>query len=233
MPMLAEQCQTLSDEEVVGRVLEGETGLYELLMRRYNQRLFRITRTVLRDAAEAEDVVQDAWVRAYEHLAQFAGRARFSTWVSKIAFYEALSRARARRRFYPAPGSKGMAASGEESVDMEIFESPAPGPEANAIASELRQALESAIDCLPDLYRTVFVLREIERLSTADTAATLDLSEEAVKTRLHRARAILRRRLYEQIGAASRQTFPFLGERCDRVVAHVMERITRAEARSS
>ena len=227
MPMLAEHCQTLTDEEVVGRVLEGETGLYELLLRRYNQRLFRITRAVLRDAAEAEDVIQDAWVRAYEHLAQFAGRARFSTWVSKIAFYEALSRERARRRVSPAGGDA------EESVDMEIFESPAPGPEANAIACELRQALESAIDCLPDVYRTVFVLREIEHLSTADTAACLDLSEEAVKTRLHRARIILRRRLSQQLGAVSRESFPFMGERCDRVVAHVMERIARVELRSS
>lgn len=213
--MLLEQVQSLSDEQVVDRVRAGETWLYELLMRRYNQRLFRITRSVLNDDAEAEDVMQDAWVRAYEHLDQFAGKAKFATWVTKIALYEALARARVRRR-----------SEGQELLDMGIFESKQRSPENQAMDNEMRELLESAVDELPDVYRSVFVLREIENLNTAETAECLDLSEEAVKTRLHRSRAILRRILFERAGLAAGDTFRFLGTRCDRMVANVMARIS-------
>ncbi|HLJ44591.1 MAG TPA: RNA polymerase sigma factor [Bryobacteraceae bacterium] len=212
--MLLEQVQSLTDEQVVERVRQGETWLYELLMRRYNQRLYRITRSVLNDSAEAEDVMQDAWVRAYEHLDQFAGKAKFATWVTRIALYGALARARERRR-----------SDGQELLDMGIFESKQRSPERQAIDSELRDLLESAVDELPEVYRSVFVLREIESLSTAETAECLELSEEAVKTRLHRSRAILRRILFERAGLATADSFRFLGTRCDRMVARVMERI--------
>lgn len=218
--MVLEQLQSLADEQVVERVRAGETGLYELLMRRYNQRLFRITRSVLRDDAEAEDVIQDAWVRAYEHLDQFAGKAKFATWLTKIALYEALARARSRRRYAPENGV-------EQGVkqDMEQYESPQSNPEQQAMESEIRRLLESAVDNLPEMYRSVFVLREIENLSTAETAECLELSEEAVKTRLHRSRALLQRDLFERAGAAAGGAFPFLGWRCDRMVARVMARI--------
>ena len=214
--MLLEQVQSLTDEQVVERVRGGETWLYELLMRRYNQRLFRITRSVLNDSAEAQDVMQDAWVRAYKHLDQFAGKAKFATWVTRIALYEALARARVRRR-----------SDGQELLDMGIFESKQRSPERQALDSELRDLLEAAIDELPEVYRSVFMLREIESLSTAETAECLDLSEEAVKTRLHRSRAILRRILFERAGMATADTFCFLGTRCDRMVAQVLERIAR------
>lgn len=218
--MVAGPFETLTDEQAVERVRGGETALYELLMRRYNQRLYRIARSVLRDDLEAEDVVQDAWVRAYEHLDQFAGRARFSTWVTKIALYEALARARSKTRF-----SSRKPSGEDESPDMENFESPLATPEAAAMRSEVRELLESAVVRLPQHYRSVFVLRDVEQLSTVETAECLELSEEAVKTRLHRARALLRHDLSERIGAASTEAFPFMGARCDRVVERVMNRI--------
>src|SRR4051794_13578987 len=105
--MLLEDCRTLSDDDVVSRVRAGEAGLYELLMRRYNQRLFRVIRSVVTDDGEAEDVLQEAWVRVYEHLDQFAGRAKFSTWVTRIAFHEALARIRNKKRFIPLETSGG------------------------------------------------------------------------------------------------------------------------------
>ena len=218
--MVFEPLQSLTDEQAVERVLAGETGLYELLMRRYNQRLYRISRAVLRNDPEAEDVVQDAWARAYEHLAEFSGRARFATGVTKIALYEALARAKSRGRFYRRGGG-----GEDETPDMEQFESPLASPESAAMHTELRELLEAAVERLPEHYRSVFMLREIEQLNTADTASCLDLSEEAVKTRLHRGRALLRRDLAERIGAVSTEAFPFLGARCDRIVSRVMERI--------
>jgi RNA polymerase sigma-70 factor (ECF subfamily) len=212
--MVLEHCQTLSDEEVVDRVRAGDTGLYELLMRRYNQRLFRVVRSVITDDVEAEDALQEAWVRAYEHLDQFAGRARFSTWVTKIALYEALARVRKAARFTEYEEGRG------EDVMPD-------NPEKSAIRAELARTLQAAVDRLPDSYRAVFVLREVEQLSTAETAESLELSEEAVKTRLHRSRAMLRRDLESSLGPATAETYAFLGPRCDNMVARVMERIVR------
>src|SRR5262245_26727948 len=176
----------LSDEEVVERVRRGETALFEVIMRRYNQRLYRAARAILRDDGEAEDVVQDAYVRAFTHLAQFAGRAAFGTWLTRIAVHEALARARRRGLFRP------LGDEGAEGDDMTTFRS-AADVEKQVADRELVRVLEAAIEALPDPFRAVFVLREIEEMSTAETAAVLDLREETVKTRLHRARALLRR----------------------------------------
>lgn len=217
--MVLDQTQSLTDEQVVERVLTGETSLYELLMRRYNQRLFRISRSVLRDDAEAEDVLQQSWVNAYQHLGQFAGRAKFATWVTKIALYEALARVRQKQRFQAAEDGP------EEGRNMENFESPAADPEATAIRGEIRGLLENAVERLPEMYRPVFMLRDVEQLSTAETAQCLGLSEEAVKTRLHRSRALLRRDLAHRLGTASKEIYPFLGARCDRIVERVMAQI--------
>jgi len=218
-------CEYLSDSEAVARVRGGETAVYELLMRRYNQRLFRVARCVVRDDAEAEDVLQDAWVRAYEHLDQFAGRASFSTWVSKIAFYEALERARKKKRVVSMDTQEGNDMSAREYVDTK-----GRNPEQQVIGNELRCAVESALERLPQTYRSVFVLREVEQLSTAETAECLNLSQEAVKTRLHRSRALLRRELESQMGRAITASYQFLGERCDRMVAAVLKRIDGTES---
>src|SRR5499426_252142 len=208
----------ISDEEVVRRVIAGETALFEILMRRYNQRLFRVTRAIVTNDSEAEDIIQDAYVRAYSHLNQFEGRARFSTWLTKIAIYEAY--ARMRRIDYQKIDS--ISVLEDQGIDMKSKER---NPEQQIYDGELKMVLEKAFDALPNDYRSVFMLREIEGLSTAETAECLEISEENVKTRLHRARVLLQRELYSAAGATAATAFQFLGARCDRVVARVMERI--------
>jgi RNA polymerase sigma-70 factor (ECF subfamily) len=211
----------LTDEEVLVRVRDGDHGLFEVLIRRYNQRLYRVARTILRDETEAEDVMQHAYVEAYAHLDQFAGRARFSTWITKIAVYEALARLRRRGR-QVAPDS-GRPESGEDS--MNTYRSAEPTPEEQALTSEVRALLESAVDSLPEAYRSVFVLREVEGLSTVETAECLDVTADVIKTRLSRARSMLRQEILDRTGAATAQAFSFHLTRCDRVVAGVFERL--------
>src|SRR5947199_1714649 len=215
----------LSDDEVVRRVIEGETALFEILMRRYNRRLFRVTRSIVTNDLEAEDIVQDAYVRAYEHLNQFEGRARFSTWLTKIAIYEAY--ARVRRIGYQKVDSISLLE--DQGLDMKSKER---NPEQQIYDGELKMVLERAFDALPSDYRSVFMLREIEGLSTAETAECLEISEENVKTRLHRARELLQRELYSAAGAP-RTAFQFLGARCNRVVARAMARIQGSDSGSS
>ena len=222
MNMLLEECRTISDDDVVSRVRAGETRLYEMLMRRYNQRLFRVIRSVVMNDDEAEDVLQEAWVRAYEHLDQFAGRASFSTWVTRIAFHEALARTRKNRRWTPLENPEG-----EIMAEAERRQTTAETPEMQAERSQLGRMLQAAVDALPETYRSVFVLREVEQLSTTETAECLELSEEAVKTRLHRSRALLRRDLESRLGPAISEAYAFLGARCDRIVMRVLERIGR------
>jgi len=212
--------EALSDEEVVARVLAGERELFEILMRRYNQRLFRVARGILNDDAEAEDVMQDAYVRAYHHLDQFAGRARFATWLTRIAVHEALARARRRGRSVEIDA---MPETRQESIAA--LRSAERDPERRAIDQNLKAVLESAIAALPANARLVLMLRDVEGLSTAATAECLEIEVPAVKTRLHRARGLLRRRLAEQAGAACTGAFAFQGARCDRVVAGVLARI--------
>ncbi len=213
---------TVTDNEVVRRVRAGETALFEVLMRRYNQRLYRVARAVVKDEAEAEDVMQQAYINAYVHLGQFEERAQFSTWLTRIAIHEALSR---RRRLRP---EQPFGAEGDENA-METLTAGGPDPERQAYAGELRRLLEATIDSLPDTYRLVFMLRDIEGLSTAETAEGLALGEEAVKTRLHRARAMVRRELFERAGAAGPEAFQFHLSRCDVIVANVLSRIVDAK----
>jgi RNA polymerase sigma-70 factor, ECF subfamily len=207
----------LSDEEVVARVREGDTPLYEVLMRRYNQRLFRVARAILHDDDEAEDVMQHTYVKAYASLNQFAGKALFSTWLTKIAVYEAFSRLRSRKRIQDIEGNWT-----EDVHSMDSLKARDPNPEEQALKHEAVSLLERAVDHLPDLYRSVFVLREIEMMSTAETANCLALTEEAVKIRLLRARQMLRNELYARVGAVSAQAFQFMGVNCDQMVQRVL-----------
>jgi RNA polymerase sigma-70 factor, ECF subfamily len=213
-----------SDEEIVHRVKAGDTVLYEIIMRRYNQRLYRVARAILRDDAEAEDVMQDAYVRAYEHLEQFAGRALFSTWLTRIAVHEALSRLRLRNRNQQLDDS---AHDGDISMNMV---GTSPDPEESASRAELSQLLEEALLDLPEQYRIVMMLRDVEGLSTSETAAALDLTEENVKIRLHRGRSIARGWIVERVGTNARSAFPFMGVRCDRVVQNVLARLAAQSA---
>lgn len=207
-----------SDEQVVDRVLAGETELYEILMRRHNQRLYRVARAILRDDAEAEDVMQDAYVRAYQHLASFERRAAFGTWLTRIAVHEALARSRKRHRFQSveiSEDSRGDAVKPLTSKDRT--------PEQAAYNRELGDVLEKAILALSDDHRLVFMLRDVEGMSTEQTAECLNLTPENVKVRLHRAHATLRKQLYAAAGATAARCFPFHAPRCDRVVKNVFQ----------
>lgn len=206
----------LSNEEVVARIRRGEVALFELLMRRHNQRLYRAARAILGNDDEAEDVMQDAYVRAYANFGQFAGRASFATWLTKICVHEALARVRRRGRFEPLDV--------EEAETMLPLQSPS-NLEQQTANLELRAVLEAAVAGLRESYRTVFMLRDVEELSTAETAEILDIPEQTVKTRLHRARALLRRHIRARVGAATTSAFQFGFARCDRVVGAVLTRV--------
>ena len=206
----------LSDEEVVRRICTGEPALFELLMRRHNQRIYRAVRAILRTDDGAEDVMQQAYLNAYQHLEQFAGDAKFSTWLTRIAVNEALGRKRKGER---------EVGEGEESVMISLVESNTPDPEQQANASELRTLLEREVTALPSSFRIVVVMRDVEGLSTAETAEVLGISEDLVKQRLHRGRTMLRDNLVRRAGVTLESAFVFGNHRCDRVVANVMARI--------
>jgi RNA polymerase sigma-70 factor (ECF subfamily) len=214
------QHSLLSDEEVVHRIREGDGALFEVLMRRYNQRLFRVGLAILRNEAEAEEVMQQAYVNAYTHLHQFEERARFGTWLTRIAVNEALASRRRRSRLEEVDAMPDL-----DETAMDALSSKAPTPEEQALRHELRAILESSFDAIPEIYRSVFMLREVEGLSTTEAAECLDVSEEAVKTRLHRARALLRQELFERAGLASAELFPLHLSRCDRVAAGVLAQL--------
>jgi RNA polymerase sigma-70 factor (ECF subfamily) len=214
----------LTDEEVVNRVLAGETALYEVVMRRYNTRLYRVARAILKNDGEAEDVMQDAYVRAFQHLGQFAGRAKFSTWLTRIAVHEALARQQKAKRF------EDWDAMNESKQDKIATAPLRSDPESQTATAEMSKILEQAIEDLPGQYRTVVMMRDIEEMTTAETAECLSLTEDNVKIRLHRAHGILRRNLYEKARISTADAFPFHAPRCDRVVANVFAILSAIEA---
>jgi RNA polymerase sigma-70 factor, ECF subfamily len=216
----------LSDGEIVKRVRGGDRALFEILMRRHNQRLYRAARAVVKDEHEVEDVMQQAYVNAFTHLHQFEERSQFSTWLTRITLNEAFGRRRKMRQSASMTGGRPEADTDPGEL-METVTSPQPDPERQAYARELHRLLEEAVDALPEAYRTVFMLRDIEGLSTSEAGEGLGLGEEAVKTRLHRARAMIRRSVTARIGEGAASAFQFHAPRCDRVVAAVLERITR------
>lgn len=207
------------DDVLIQQVLGGNTPAFELLMRRHNERVYRAARAIVRDENEAEDVMQQAYVNAFMHLRQFTGAAKFSTWLIRIAVNEALARVRRNGKYE---------AFDEELSNVEPFMSPnAPeSPEQQAFSGELRGVLEWAIDSLPNGTREVFMLREVEGLSTSEVGACLGVSDDVVKARLSRGRARLRRLLIERSGAAAPDAFRFYRPRCDRVVAQVLARVS-------
>ena len=209
------------DGVLIEQVLSGNSALFELLMRRYNERVYRAVRSIVRDEEEVEDVMQQAYVNAFTHLRQFHGSARFSTWLTRIAINEALARVRRRGRYEVFD---------EGGPDVEPFatHSPDGNPERQAFSQELRGLLEWAIDRLPNGMREVFVLRDVEGMSTLEAAECLGVSEDVVKTRLSRGRALLRQQLMERTGATAPDAFRFYRPRCDRVVARVLTTINAA-----
>lgn len=201
-----------TDEVLVAAIVGGDIAAFELLMRRNNQRLFRVARSVLRDNSEAEDVVQETYLRAYTHLHRFEGRSSVATWLSRIALHEALrARRKARRR------------AGTETTTMD--QSTAGTPQDRVQHAEDRALLVRTLDSLPIKLRAVVMLRLVEGLSTAETATSLRLSEADVKVSLHRAKKQLAGALEQQAVEQLRAEFSFAQERCDRIVAGVFRRL--------
>ena len=214
-----------SEAEILRLAREGDPAAFRILIRRHDRHLYRIARSVLLDDHEAEDVVQETYVRAFIRLVDFRGDASLSTWLTRIALNEALQRHRRRRRVV----SLDILDSASGHADAQIHRSPmiAPDqdPERATAQHQIRLLLERAIDDLPDAFRTVFVMRDIEEASTEETASVLGLHPQTVKTRLHRARRRLRDALGEQIGIALKDAFPFERARCDRLVKRVLDQL--------
>lgn len=212
--------QKLTDEQLVERVCSGDIASFEVLMRRNNTRLYRTLRALLRDEAEVEDAMQAVYVNAYAKLAAFRGEAQFSTWLTQIAVNEAMGRLRRHRR-HPA-----LSLAVVPEADLPTSEAAMQTPETQLGRRELAAILESAVDALPELYRVTFMLREIDGMDTAQAAQALGVSEDVVKKRLSRARALLRGEVQRMFGAAISDAFQFHAQRCDRVVEAVFARIT-------
>lgn len=208
--------EPLSDEAIIDRVKTGDLAAFELIMRRYNQRLFRVTRSIVGNDGEAEDIVQETYVRAYEKLTQFEGRASFSTWLTRIAVYEASARRRKLRRIRLFDPSE------PESIPMS-----AHSPADETSMGELGTVLARAVDELPANLRAVFTMRVVEEIDTDQTAECLNLTASNVKVRLHRARSLLRKKIDEQIGREVRRLYQFDGRRCDRIVERLLARLQR------
>src|SRR5689334_9751600 len=217
----------LDDVELARRVGQRDERAFELLMRRHNQMLYRIARSILRDDAEAEDAVQDGYLAAFRNISGFRGGSRLSTWLARVVINECYGRLRKRKRagvvlsFDAAsvvPQGQGDAEEGAMSESM------AEGPDAAASRGEVRRMLERNIDALPDQFRTAFILREVEEMSVDEAAACLGVPAATVRSRAFRARALLREAMAREVDVATVQAFGFAGERCDRIVAGVLAR---------
>jgi RNA polymerase sigma-70 factor (ECF subfamily) len=219
---LAVKTAPTDEAELVSRASHGEEEAVRAIIKRYNQRLYRIARSVVKDAEEAEDVLQQAYVHAFTHLQTFRGEARLSTWLSRIVLNEALGRLRRRRT------TIGIEAMDELGAEAQIIPFPggaAPDPERSLAQNQVQVLLERAIDELPEEFRTVLVARVVEEMSVEETAGLLGIKPETVKTRLHRARRMVRGALERQIGPVLTNAFPFNGWRCDRMADAIVERL--------
>ena len=221
------------DAALVARILARDRGAFEQLMRRHNTALFRAARSILRDDADAEDALQDAYLAAYRHLGEFRGEARLATWLTRIVINQALARLRARRRdpvvVFLDAHEPGSADPLEQTMDDR---GQAESPESDAMRAQMRCLLERKIDALPLAFRTAFVLREVEELTIDEVAECLAIPAATVRTRVFRARALLRSALAEEIDVATGDVFAFAGKRCDRIVAGVLEHLAACDGAS-
>ena len=215
----------LGDAELARLARRGEASAFGAIMSRYNRRLYRAARSVLRDDGEAEDAVQDAYVRAFTGLSEFRGEAGLSTWLTRITINEALGRLRRRRRSVDLQALDAVQTNGAALAVSAPLAMADADPERTAARREIRRLIEQAIDELPEAFRLVFVLRDVEEMSVEETAAHLGLRPETVKTRLFRARRRLRRALNDRLASALTDAFPFAGARCARVRAAVLRRL--------
>ena len=214
----------LGEAELVRRAQAGEGDAFRVIMQRGNQRLFRVARGVVRDDGEAEDVLQEAYVRAFAAIGGFRGEAGVMTWLTRIVLNEARGRLRRRR---PMVGLERIEAAQMDGAEVIPFPNAfgTASPEADAARAQIRGLIEHAVDDLPEAFRIVFIMRDIEECSIEETAANLDLKPETVKTRLHRARRLLREALDARLASTMVEAFPFLGARCGRITEAVLARL--------
>lgn len=224
--------EDMSDGELVTLARQGSEGAVRLLIQRYNRRLFRLARGVTGNDAEAEDAVQEAYVRAFTHLAGFRGEAAFSTWLTRIALNEALGRLRRRRAAGEVPEIESAPDEGGGVSGFPVAWRPL-SPESEASRRQVRQFLERAVDELPDPFRAVFILREVEGLSVNETAELLGVQAGTVKTRLYRARRLIRRHIERKLSPRFGELFPFGGVRCARMADRVAARLFTGHGRHS
>ena len=230
MPVSSSSALTeLPDDDLVARARAREPAAFGALIQRYNRRLYRVARGIVGSDVEAEDVLQDAYVRAFSHVDGFRGEALFSTWLTRIVLNEGLGRLRSRRNLV-ALSALNQTKHGHSPLIMFPTSPALSDPEAEAGRSQLRRLVERAIDDLPQTFRAVFVMRDVEDMSVEETASSLGIRPETVKTRLHRARRLLRTALGAQLGATLKDAFPFEGARCARVAARVIERLQVTDA---
>jgi len=211
---------TDSDTDLVARIRRGDHAAFEALMRRYNGRLFRVARGILKDDGEAEDAVQEAYLEAFRHIAEYRGDAQVSTWLTRIAINQALMRLRRHKRergVLQFPGDAGGAPPDEGAMMDRTTESPA----AATLRAEIRKTVERRIDELPAAFRAVFVMRDVEEMTVQETADCLGVPSATVRTRLFRARALLRDALARDVDSATLEVFGFAGESCDRIIQRV------------
>jgi RNA polymerase sigma-70 factor, ECF subfamily len=215
---------SVDDAELVGRIARHDQAAFEILMRQYNGKLFRVARAILKDDAEAEDALQEAYLDAYRHIGEFRGEARLGTWLTRIVINQALMRLRKHRRDrVVVPFEDGRAAE-PDPAEADVADEHTESPPAATLRAEIRRALERRIDELPMAFRTVFVMREVEDMTVEETAECLSIPAATVRTRLFRARALLREALARDMDMATVDVFSFAGERCDRIVAGVLAR---------
>ncbi len=219
----------LTDHEMVVRIAAHDNAAFEALMRRYNTRLFRAARAILKDDAEAEDAVQDAYLDAYRHISDFRGGAALGTWLVRIAVNHALMRLRKQKRDrVVVPFAGDPQRDGAQALDPP--DSAAEPVSTTILRTEIRRMLERRVDELPVAFRTVFILREVEEMSVEETAEALSIPAATVRTRLFRARTLLRSALARDLDVATGDVFGFAGTRCDRIVAAVLARLEREHA---
>lgn len=215
----------LSEEELVRRTAAGDHGAFEALMRRYNRVLYRTARSILKDDAEAEDALQEAYLLAYRGLGKFRGESSLSTWLTRIVVNESIGRLRKMQRRAEIIRLDAEPPQSEDSEEAGMSETAVEQPEQAALRGEARRLIESRIDRLPDAFRTVFVMRAVEELTVEETAACLNIPEATVRTRFFRAKSMLREALARELDFALEEAFSFDGARCDRIVAGVLVRL--------
>lgn len=228
-PVAAATVDVFSDAALVERALEGEPSAFEALMRRHNRLLFRTARGIVSDDAEAQDVVQETYLRAFTRLQDFRGTASLGTWLARIAINVALDVLRKQGRSVPVDTGQALDHEPAPEHMMSFSAPPGASPEAALARGQLRDLLQSAVEGLPPIYRSVFMLRAVQEMSVDETAFCLQVSNDVVKTRYLRARSMLRDALGAQIEAQAESAFPFAGERCDQVVHHVLTELQRRQ----